>query len=298
MVAGTAFASFAGAATSRGKLMPSFPIVAAIQMCSSDDVDDNLKMAALLIEKASEQGARLIVLPEMFALMSSEPTAKIAIKESLGQGKIQNFLSEQARKKGIYLVGGTILIAANEEKMNAACLVYNDQGICIAHYNKIHLFDVTLPNNETHHESEHIQAGNELIIVDTPFGKIGLAVCYDVRFPELFRSLFHRGAEMIVLPSAFTMTTGKAHWEVLTRARAIENFCYLIGACQGGDHVNGRKTYGHSLIIEPWGNIVSQLANQEPGIICAELDLNKIREARSAIPVKEHTKIFIDNELF
>lgn len=277
----------------------SFPLVAAIQMCSSDDVDVNLKMAAHWIETASQQGARLIVLPEMFALISKKSTDKITIKESLGHGKIQNFLSEQARKNGIYLVGGTIPISTNQEnKVSAACLVYNDHGILIAHYNKIHLFDVTLPNHEIHNESAQIQAGNKLTIVDTPFGKLGLAICYDVRFPELFRSLFHRGAEIIILPSAFTMITGEAHWEVLTRARAIENFCYVVGACQGGDHASGRQTYGHSLIIEPWGTIVSQLANREPGIIYAELNLNKIRDARQAIPIKEHRKIFFNNELF
>jgi predicted amidohydrolase len=274
------------------------PIIAAIQMCSSDDVDDNLKMAASLIETAANNGARLVVLPEMFALISNQSSAKIAIKEPLGDGKIQSFLSEQAKRNGVYLVGGTIPISANETKISAACLVYNDQGQRIAHYNKIHLFDVALPDKETHQESALIQPGNKLTVVDTPFGKIGLAICYDVRFPELFRSLFHRGAEIIILPSAFTMITGKAHWEVLTRARAIENFCYLVGACQGGDHASGRKTYGHSLIIEPWGNMVSQLANQETGIIYAELNLSKIQEARAAIPIKEHRKIFIDNTLF
>ena len=176
--------------------------------------------------------------------------------------------------------------------MRAACLVYDDQGNLIARYDKIHLFDVTLSDNDVYNESDTTEAGDEVVVVKTPFGNIGLAVCYDVRFPELFRCLLKNGAEIMVLPSAFTVKTGEAHWEILTRARAIENFCYVVGACQGGMHANGKATFGNSLIIDPWGTIVAKKEGCESGIIYSTIDLEKVYSARKSIPSQQHQVIF------
>ena len=176
-------------------------------------------------------------------------------------------------------------------------MVFDDAGSCVAQYNKVHLFDVVISEKEKYIESDTTEAGDHLTIIDTPFGRIGLGVCYDLRFPEFFRLLFNNGVEIVVLPTAFTETTGKAHWEVLARSRAIENFSYFIGACQGGTHANGRKTYGHSLIIDPWGKILARKEDVSPGIIYSTIDLKQVYEARKAIPIKDHQRIFFDKTL-
>lgn len=270
--------------------------VAAIQMCSSHMVDDNLQVAAKLITEAATNGAQLVVLPEMFAVMGMTNNDKITEKEIFENGKIQTFLSDQAKKHGIWIVGGTIPIACeNNHKVRAASLVFNDQGHCVARYDKIHLFDVTLSDKETYKESDTIEPGKEIVVVDTPFGKLGLAVCYDVRFPELFRCLFNKGAEIIALPSAFTVPTGEAHWELLARSRAVENFCYVIGACQGGVHSNGRKTYGHSIIVEPWGKVVAKQDGVKSGVIYSTIDFKHLRDVRQSIPIAKHQKIFFNH---
>ncbi len=270
-----------------------YAIIAAIQMCSTGNVSENLAMAAKFIKEAAEHKANMAVLPEMFAIMGASPHDKVLEKETFGHGKIQNFLSEQAKLNKIWIVGGTIPIQCNDQnKVRAAALVFNDQGHCVARYDKIHLFDVTLSENETYKESDTTEAGDDIIVVDTPFGKLGLAVCYDIRFPELFRCLLNKGAEIIALSSAFTVTTGKAHWEILTRSRAIENFCYIIGACQGGTHANGTNTYGHSIIIEPWGSVAAKYEGIESGVIYSTLDLDKIYSARKSIPSQNHQRIF------
>ena len=272
--------------------------IAAIQMCSSHLVDENLKIAQQLISEAAGNHANLIVMPEMFAMMGRLATDKLHIKETLGQGMIQSFLSEQARNNRVWIVGGTIPIACDHHsKIRAASLVYDDKGNLVAHYDKIHLFDATLSENEKYSESETTEAGNKITIVDTPFGRLGLAVCYDIRFPELFRCLFDRGAEIIALPSAFTVPTGKAHWEVLVRSRAIENFCYVIGAAQGGTHTNGRETYGHSMIVEPWGGIAAKLPGMGEGIIYTDINLRNVYEGRKLIPVQNHRRILIDTSV-
>ncbi len=269
--------------------------VAAIQMCSSHEVDRNLETAATFIADAAKHDAKLVVLPEMFAIMGQTPFDKVNVKEEFGSGKIQDFLSQQALKHQVWIVGGTIPIACDDvNKVRAACLVYNDEGELVARYDKIHLFDISLSEKETYRESETTEAGDEIVVVQTPYGKLGLAVCYDIRFPELFRCLFNKGAEIIILPSAFTVPTGEAHWELLTRARAVENFSYLIGAAQGGTHVNGRKTFGNTLIIEPWGNIISKKQDLEEGVVYADIDLAKVHEARKKIPAHEHRKITFD----
>jgi predicted amidohydrolase len=268
--------------------------VAAIQMCSSHLVAENLTTAAELIQEAAANQAKLVVLPEMFAMMGMDASDKVAIREPIGHGEIQSFLAEQAKKYCIWIVGGTIpIICKDETKARAASLVFDDLGNRVARYDKIHLFDVAISQSEVYQESNTIEPGDRLIVIDTPVGKLGLAVCYDVRFPELFRCLFNRGTEIIALPSAFTVTTGAAHWKLLARSRAVENFCYVIGACQGGTHTNGRKTYGHSLIVEPWGTVIAEKDDTEPGVIYAILDLEHLNEIRKSIPVYEHQKLRI-----
>ena len=262
-------------------------------MCSSQDVDENLETAKKLIAEAASNQANLIVLPEMFAIMGREAADKVHVKEAFGHGKIQSFLAELAKQNRVWIVGGTIPLECEyKNKVRASSLVYDDKGVLVARYDKIHLFDVTLSENERYNESDTTEPGDKIVTLDTPFGRIGLAVCYDVRFPELFRCLFDNNAEIIMLPSAFTVPTGKAHWEVLVRSRAIENFSYLIGAAQGGTHSSGRKTYGHSIIVEPWGSIAAKMDNDDEGIIYAEIDLAKVHEARKSIPLKNQRRSF------
>ncbi len=269
--------------------------IAAIQMCSSHLVEANLATAAALIAEASAHGAQLIVLPENFAIMGLNETDKLAAREGFGEGRIQSFLSQQARQSHVWIVGGTIPVSCDDEmRVRAASLLFDDTGKCVARYDKIHLFDVAVSKNEIYRESDTIQPGSQIVTVDTPFGKLGMAVCYDVRFPELFRCMFNEGANIITLPSAFTVRTGAAHWEVLTRSRAIENFCYLIGAGQGGTHTSGRSTYGHSIIVEPWGTIAAIRNNADSGLIYADIDLARQQEIRNSIPVARHQRIFFD----
>jgi len=266
--------------------------IAAIQMASGPSVSSNLIEVGRLISLAAADGAKLIVLPENFAIMGMKETDKVKIKESQGKGPIQKFLADQAKKHKIWLVGGTIpLEAMDGNKVRAACLVYSDKGEIIARYDKTHLFDVHIyQSGERYNESETIEPGDKVVVVDTPFGKLGLAVCYDLRFPELFRSMADQGAEIIALPSAFTAVTGKAHWEVLIRARAIENLSYIIAAAQGGYHLNGRESYGDSMIVDHWGQILDRLSNGS-GYVIAQYDRDQIRKVRKNFPVLEHRKM-------
>lgn len=266
--------------------------IAAIQMASGTNVSANLIEVSRQILSAAQAGAKLIVLPENFAIMGLQDTDQVKIAENDGIGPIQDFLSEQAKKNKVWLIAGTIpLKADDEDKIYAASLVYNDNGERVSRYDKIHLFDVHLEaTSETYKESETIDAGNQAIVVDTPFGKIGLAICYDLRFPELFRQLALQDAEIIVLPAAFTAITGKAHWEVLIRARAIENLCYLVASAQGGYHVNGRETHGDSMIVDPWGSILDHLP-QGSGYVIAEVELENVKSIRKNFPALQHRKI-------
>jgi nitrilase len=266
--------------------------VAAIQMASSPNVDSNLIEAARLIKLAAESEAKLVVLPENFALMGMSEQDKVKIREQEGEGQIQKFLSEQAKRNHVWLVGGTIPMTCNDpNKILAACLVYNDQGEQVARYNKIHLFDVEIEESgETYNESETIENGNDIVVVDTPVGKLGLAVCYDLRFPELFRAMINKGAEIFSLPSAFTAITGKAHWDILVRARAVENLAYVIAAAQGGYHANGRHTYGHSMIVDPWGNVLNQL-NTGSGVVIAEVKQEQVAKTRQTFPALSHRRV-------
>lgn len=266
--------------------------IAAIQLNSTNHINGNLETAGKLISEAAENSAQLIVLPEMFAIMGEKATDKVAVAEKYGDGKIQSFLSDNARKNNVWIVGGTIPIQCHDKnKIRAACIVYDNNGDAVARYDKIHLFDVTVSEMESYCESDTTEPGDSIVVIDTPVGKLGLAVCYDVRFSTLFTELMNRGAEIIALPSAFTVNTGEAHWHLLTRARAVDTFCYLVGSAQVGMHANGRQTYGHTLIIEPWGNIVSEITKPNPGVINAEIDLNKLHSIRKSIPVFHHRKI-------
>lgn len=267
--------------------------VAAIQMCSTDNVAANLSQAKSYIQQAVDEGAKLIVLPENFAIMGLHPEDKVKCKETFGYGMIQDFLRDEASQKGVWIVGGTISLAVPEhdKKVYASSLVFNALGECVARYDKIHLFDVALhAEKEIHQESQTICPGHDTVVFDSPFGKCGLAICYDIRFPELFRVMQEKGVELIVLPSAFTVPTGKAHWDVLIRARAIENQVYMIAAAQTGVHANQRKTYGHSMIVNPWG-IVSAVLEDKVGVICADIDLGFLHQLRRDFPALNHRKL-------
>jgi deaminated glutathione amidase len=262
--------------------------VAAIQMASGPNVDGNLKEAKRLIEKAVEQGAKLVVLPEYFPIMGMKDTDKLAVREQPGSGPIQQFLSETARRHKIWLVGGSIPLAASTpDKVLNSCLVFDENGEQVARYDKIHLFNLDL-GNERYREADTIEPGNQVVVVDSPFGRIGLAVCYDLRFPELFRAM--QDVDIIVLPSAFTDTTGKMHWEVLVRARAIENLTYVVAAAQGGYHVSGRETHGHSMIVDPWGRVLDQISRGS-GVVVAEVNRGYQASLRASLPALSHRTI-------
>jgi nitrilase len=263
--------------------------VAAIQMASGPNVDGNLSEARRLIATAVEKGARLVVLPEFFAIMGMNEQDKVLVREQPGQGQIQTFLSETAKKYGIWLVGGSIpLVSSSPDKVLNSCLVYDELGQQVARYDKIHLFNLEL-GNENYHEAKTIEPGNQIVVVDSPFGRIGLAICYDLRFPELFRSM--RNVDIIVLPSAFTETTGKMHWEVLVRARAVENLSYMIAAAQGGYHVNGRETHGNSMIVDPWGRVLDRLPRGS-GVVVADVNPSYQASLRASLPALSHRVLF------
>jgi deaminated glutathione amidase len=262
---------------------------AALQMTSGPAVDANLAEARLLLEEAHAADARLAVLPENFAFMGIHDADKLAVGESLGGGPIQDFLAATAQRLGLWVIAGTIpLRVAGDARVAAASLVYNAQGERVARYDKIHLFDVELPERaESYRESANMAPGKTPALIDTPIGRVGLAVCYDVRFPELFRNLSAQGAEVFVLPSAFTAPTGRAHWETLLRARAIENLCHLIAPAQSGFHANGRETYGDSMIVDYWGRILGRLPRGR-GCVSADIDLVRQAQVRKSFPALLH----------
>jgi len=262
---------------------------AALQMTSGPDVEANLAEARLLLEEAHAADARVAVLPENFAFMGIHDADKLAVGESLGGGPIQDFLAATAQRLGLWVIAGTIPVrVAGDARVAAALLVYNAQGERVARYDKIHLFDVEIPERaESYRESANMAPGKTPVVVDTPIGRVGLAVCYDVRFPELFRNLSAQGAQVFVLPSAFTAPTGRAHWETLLRARAIENLCHMIAPAQSGFHANGRETYGDSMIVDHWGRILGRLPRGR-GCVSADIDLIRQAEARESFPALLH----------
>jgi len=263
--------------------------VAAIQMTSSTGWERNLATATRLLRQAREQGAALALLPENFSIMARRDADRRAIAEPDGDGPIQRWLAATARELRLWIVGGTTpLLLAGESRLATSSLVYDDTGRRVARYDKIHLFDVELPDrDESYRESKHFAPGRTPVVIDTPAGRLGLSVCYDMRFPELYRLMSAAGADWFTVPSAFTVPTGQAHWHVLLRARAIENLCHVVAAGQWGGHENGRATYGHSLIINHWGEVLAELPEGE-GVIAAELDLVAQNATRRKFPALAH----------
>lgn len=262
--------------------------VAAVQMVSRAKVGPNLERARELVQQAASAGAELVLLPEYWAIMGMKDSDKVEVREELGHGPIQDCMREMAAKHGIWLIGGTLPLACDDPaKVWNTTLVYNPQGEQVARYDKIHLFGFN-KGNESYNESQTIAHGQQLGSFETPFGKVGMSVCYDLRFPELFRAF--GPSTLLVVPAAFTHTTGQAHWEILLRARAIENQCYVLAAAQGGLHENGRRTWGQSILIDPWGEIVAQLAEGE-GVVSGVMDLDKMSTIRSNLPALQHRRL-------
>lgn len=266
--------------------------VAAIQMATGMNVSANLLEAERLVSEAANSGARLVVLPENFAFMGKTDREQDTLKENDGDGPLQAFLGQTAARYGIWLVGGTIPMHADDaSKVRAACLVFNDKGDRIARYDKLHLFDVHLvETDERYVESETIEPGQEVVVIKTPFGRLGIAVCYDLRFPEMFRKMLDKGVQIVAVPSAFTAITGKAHWEILVRARAIENLVYVVAAAQGGYHVSGRETHGHSMIVDPWGTVLAE-APRGPGFVSSSVDKDYLITVRRNFPTIHHRQL-------
>jgi nitrilase len=262
--------------------------VAAIQMVSAPEVAPNLEAAGRLVAEAAHAGAKLVALPEYFCILGRHETDKVKAGEAEGAGPIQDFLAEAARRHRVWIVGGTVpLISRSEGKVRSACLVFDEAGRRVARYDKMHLFKLDL-GERRFDESRTIEPGSAPVAVQTPFGRLGLSVCYDVRFPEFYRSLDRIDAWLV--PSAFTDVTGAAHWDTLLRARAIENQCYVVAPAQGGAHANGRRTHGHSMIIDPWGEVLACRKEGE-GVVLAELDPARVAEVRQSLPALNHRKM-------
>lgn len=262
--------------------------IAAVQMISGPEVGPNLETAGRRVAEAAAAGARLVALPEYFPLIGASDEARLAAREREGEGPIQAFLADTARRHGIWLVGGSIpLYARDPGKLLNTCLVFDDAGQVAARYDKIHLFGFR-KGGEHYDEAATIEAGDRVASVATPVGRVGLAICYDLRFPELFRAMGE--VDLLVIPAAFTETTGRAHWELLLRARAVENQCYLLAAAQGGRHPTGRLTHGNSMIIDPWGSVLARMDKGE-GVVAAELDPTRIAEVRTSLPALKHRRL-------
>ncbi|OON64148.1 acyltransferase [Massilia sp. KIM] len=263
-------------------------IVAAVQMVSTPQVGDNLATVRRLVAEAAGQGARLVALPEYWPIMGMSDADKVAHAEQPGSGPIQDCMAALAREHGIWLIGGTLpLVSPEAGKVLNTTMVYDPQGQPVGRYDKIHLFGFN-KGSESYDEARTIVPGERIGSFDAPFGRVGLSICYDLRFPELFRAMGE--CALIVVPAAFTYTTGRAHWEVLLRARAIENQCYVLAAAQGGTHVNGRRTFGHSMLIDPWGEVKAVIAEGE-GVVCGEIDAGFIAGVRESLPALRHRKL-------
>ena len=262
--------------------------IAAVQMVSGPDIAQNLRDADRLVAEAAARGARLVALPEYFPLISGDETDKVRAREKEGEGPLQDFLRETALRHKVWLVGGSIpLEASSPDKVRNSCLVFDDAGRRVARYDKIHLFGFQR-GTEQYNESRTIEAGDEVVVFDSPVGRVGLSICYDLRFPELYRAM--GPVDLLVVPAAFTHTTGQAHWELLLRARAVENLCYVLASAQGGTHPSGRQTWGNSMAVDPWGEVLERLA-KGPGVVTAEMDPARIAELRASLPALEHRTI-------
>ncbi len=263
--------------------------LAAVQMISGPEPGPNLATAGRLIAEAVAAGAQFVALPEYFPLIGASDGDRLAARERDGSGPIQDFLAGAAREHGIWLVGGSIPLHADDPaKLRNSSLVYDPEGKRVARYDKIHLFGFR-KGVESYDEAATIERGDQIVAFDTPFGRVGLAICYDLRFPELFRAMAQlpNALDLLVLPAAFTETTGRAHWEMLLRARAVENQCYLLAAAQGGLHPTGRMTHGNSMIIDPWGEILARMDKGE-GVVVADFDPQRIAETRASLPALKH----------
>lgn len=267
--------------------------IAAIQMASGPRRDANLAEAARLLREAASAGARLAVLPEYFAQFGLPERERVAAAETPGDGPVQNFLADIAAETGLWIVGGSLpLRTTHGDRVRGACLLLNDSGEQVARFDKMHLFDVHIPEKDEHYEeSAWTEPGEEAVVADTPFGRLGLAVCYDLRFPELFRRMTDAGVDIFALPAAFTAATGRAHWEILLRARAIENLACIVAGAQGGFHANGRETWGNSMVVDPWGSVIARCADRGSGIAAADIDLEQQRRLRRTFPVLEHRRL-------
>jgi len=262
--------------------------VAAVQTVSGNDVAENLRAIAPLVGEAASRGAQLVLLPEYFGILGARATDKVAVREVEGEGPQQAFLERMAREHAVWIIGGTVPLATGDPgRVRSASLVFGPDGRRVARYDKIHLFAFS-HGEERYDEGRTIEPGASPVAFDAPCGTIALSVCYDLRFPELYRS-FDRLA-LIVVPSAFTAVTGAAHWHVLLKARAIENQCYVLAAAQGGMHANGRRTYGHSVLIDPWGEVLAEL-DQGPGVIVGDIDPARIAQVRSDLPALSHRRL-------
>ncbi len=262
--------------------------IAAIQTVSGPDVERNLETVAGLVAEAAAGGAQLVALPEYFPLITADEQAKVRLREAEGSGPLQAFLAETARRHGVWLIGGTVpLVADAEDKVRNSTLVFDGEGRRVARYDKIHLFGFQR-GSERYDEGATIEPGGSVTCFDSPAGRCGLSVCYDLRFPELFRAM--GAVNLIVLPAAFTHTTGRAHWDVLLRARAIENQCYLMAPAQGGRHPSGRVTWGHTMIVDPWGEILA-CREEGPGVVMADLDPARIAAVRESLPALRHRRL-------
>ena len=264
--------------------------LAAVQMVSTPDVGGNLEVAARLVAQAAAGGAGLVLLPEYFCLMGRQDGDKLAIAEPAQDGPIQRFLSDTARQHGIWLVGGTLpLRTANPAQALNSCCVFGPDGKLAARYDKIHLFAFD-NGREQYDEGRVLQAGTARVALQAGPLRVGLSICYDLRFPELYRALMNPPCDVLCVPAAFTYTTGRAHWELLLRARAVENQCYVLASAQGGKHENGRRTWGHSMVIDPWGEVLSVLEDGE-GVVLAELDAARLAQVRQQLPALAHRRL-------
>jgi nitrilase len=270
--------------------------VAAVQMVSGSRLDANLARARRLLEQAAQAGAELALLPEYFCLLGQQDTDKLALQEPYGSGPIQQFLADAARELGLWLVGGTLPLsvapaAGDGARVCNSSLVYSPQGQCVARYDKMHLFRFD-NGQERYDEARTLQAGTQVVGFELPSRdghrwQLGLSICYDLRFPELYRAQARAGAELLLVPSAFTHTTGQAHWEPLLRARAIENLCFVMAAAQGGRHDNGRRTWGHTLLLDPWGRVLAEQAEGE-AVLVAEFNIAELAACRRQLPALAH----------
>lgn len=262
--------------------------IAAVQMVSTPIVEENFSAAGRMVADAAQQGAKLVLLPEYWPIMGMKESDKLDHAEELGSGPIQECMAELARRHRIWLIGGTLpMVSPEADKVLNTVMVYNPEGERVIRYDKIHLFSFT-KGEESYDEARTIVHGTKVATFDSPFGKIGLSVCYDLRFPELYRAM--GDCTLIVMPAAFTYTTGKAHWEVLLRARAIENQCYVLAAAQGGQHPNGRRTWGHSMLVDPWGEVKS-LHEEGEGIVIGDIDPQHLQRVRENLPALKHRKL-------